>query len=232
MSDSEKSPRKKKRSFLNKIVHSFRKKLRDEEDDNEKGQDCRAKYRIKSNEEDVNNSQEASSSERSEGPTDFGQDGIKEPKNTKNIIDNVDKKLDKNMALEIPNRNQTPSSTLQLSLKLHSKKEVYVDDKDGSKNRKFIMKEAKSVDDSSDDSDYSITDSDDLSDENERLLDVEKGEYNMKDDYFTKGKYLSFFFLQMEKMNYNPNDVYAIIQYYDSDNPRTLEEKGTTFPVD
>lgn len=221
MSDSEVSPRKKKRSFLNKIVHSFRKKLRD--DDNEKDQ-CRAKYRNK--EDDINYSQEASSSKRSENATDFHQ-GKREPTNTTNIINN---KSDKNMQIEIPDGNESPVSTPKVGLKLNLKK-FDVEDKSGSKTRKFIIKEAKSVDDSSDDSDYSITDSDDFSDEYERLIDVEKGEYNLKEDYFTKGKYLSYFFLQMEKMNYNPNEVYALIQYYDSEHPRTPDEKGTKSPV-
>ncbi|XP_012220903.1 inositol polyphosphate 5-phosphatase E isoform X2 [Linepithema humile] len=54
-------------------------------------------------------------------------------------------------------------------------------------------------------------------DENERLIESEKTHRYFKDEYFTKGKYISYFFLEMERMFYNPAEVYSMIQYHDTD---------------
>ena len=224
MSDSEKSPQKKERNFLGKIVHSFRKKFRDiSEDDNEKSHvspvECRNKKEV-----DTNNSQEASCSKQTETQTTLNQNKLFDSKNT--IQKDIDNKSNIKIKTEIDNQRQTPLSTPKENRKSHYKKGVDIEDKDGRKTKKFIFREVKNIDDTSDDSDYSITDSDDLSDDNEHLLESEKAEYNLREDYFTKGKYMSYFFLQMEKMCYDPYEIYSIIQYYSLDNPRTPDEKG------
>ncbi|EFN60412.1 72 kDa inositol polyphosphate 5-phosphatase [Camponotus floridanus] len=53
-------------------------------------------------------------------------------------------------------------------------------------------------------------------DENERIIESEKIQKYFKDDYFTKGKYITYFFLEMERQFYNPLDVYSMVQYHDT----------------
>ncbi|XP_050464975.1 inositol polyphosphate 5-phosphatase E isoform X2 [Cataglyphis hispanica] len=53
-------------------------------------------------------------------------------------------------------------------------------------------------------------------DENEHLVESEKIQKYFKDDYFTKGKYITYFFLQMERQFYNPMEVYSMIQYHET----------------
>lgn len=92
---------------------------------------------------------------------------------------------------------------------------------DSAATRKLLIKEKQLND--SDDSDYSVTGSD-LSDDDDLLIQVERNEINLKEDYFTVGKYITYFFLAMERQSYDPNDVYTMIQYQNND---TELEKGT-----
>lgn len=204
MSDSEVSPKKRK-SFLSRITHSFRKKCINLTDgDNENGHNSKKNESYKEN-----TSQEASPS-KNEKTTNFSDD--ENQYSTNNIIDNESNK----QTLKVSNQ-------IAVTPKLDCKFDAGLLQKNRGKTRKFISKEIKNNDDSSSDSDYSTTDTSDSSDENERFLDYEKGDYYLKSDYFTKGKYMTYFFLQMEKMNYNPYEVYSIIQYHDSEN---LGERG------
>ncbi|XP_032690445.1 inositol polyphosphate 5-phosphatase E isoform X3 [Odontomachus brunneus] len=53
-------------------------------------------------------------------------------------------------------------------------------------------------------------------DENEHLIESEKTQKYLKDEYFTKGKYITYFFLEMERQFYNPSEVYKMVQYHDT----------------
>ncbi|XP_061937614.1 inositol polyphosphate 5-phosphatase E isoform X1 [Apis cerana] len=61
-------------------------------------------------------------------------------------------------------------------------------------------------------------------DENELFIDNEKNEIKLKDEYFTKGKYITYFFLEMERQFYNPFDVYNMVQYHDSNTEKPGKE--------
>ncbi|XP_043527478.1 inositol polyphosphate 5-phosphatase E isoform X1 [Frieseomelitta varia] len=97
---------------------------------------------------------------------------------------------------------------------------------------KFLIKE-KSVmsHENSEDSDFSAESTEDSfeessEDENDLLIDYERNEKCLKDEYFTKGKYITYFFLEMERMFYNPSDVYSMVQYYESNNTEKPGKKG------
>ncbi|XP_018373891.1 PREDICTED: 72 kDa inositol polyphosphate 5-phosphatase isoform X2 [Trachymyrmex cornetzi] len=62
-------------------------------------------------------------------------------------------------------------------------------------------------------------------DENEHLIEFEKTQKYFKDEYFTKGKYITYFFLEMERQLYNPTDVYSMVQYHNTDCKKP-EKKG------
>ncbi|XP_018350653.1 PREDICTED: 72 kDa inositol polyphosphate 5-phosphatase isoform X2 [Trachymyrmex septentrionalis] len=62
-------------------------------------------------------------------------------------------------------------------------------------------------------------------DENEHLIESEKARKYFKDEYFTKGKYITYFFLEMERQLYDPTDVYSMVQYHDTDCKKP-EKKG------
>ncbi|KAG5316298.1 INP5E phosphatase, partial [Acromyrmex insinuator] len=62
-------------------------------------------------------------------------------------------------------------------------------------------------------------------DENEHLIESEKAQKYFKDEYFTKGKYITYFFLEMERQLYNPTDVYSMVQYRNTDREKP-EKKG------
>ncbi|XP_076633454.1 inositol-3-phosphate synthase isoform X1 [Colletes latitarsis] len=100
------------------------------------------------------------------------------------------------------------------------------------KTHKFLLKEIKVISqESSEDSDFSADLTEDLfeessEDENELLIDYEKNEKNVKDEYFTKGKYISYFFLEMERQFYNPHDVYSMVQYHESNNTEKPGKEG------
>lgn len=87
--------------------------------------------------------------------------------------------------------------------------------------RKFLVKETKAVSqESSEDSDFSAESTEDSfqdssEDEND-LIESEKGRMSFKDEYFTKGKYITYFFLEMERQFYNPTDVYSMVHYHDT----------------
>lgn len=87
---------------------------------------------------------------------------------------------------------------------------------------KFLVKETKVVSqESSEDSDFSADSTEDsfeesLEDENEHMIESEKIQKYFKDDYFTKGKYITYFFLEMERQFYNPMEVYSMVQYHDT----------------
>ncbi|XP_012531148.1 inositol polyphosphate 5-phosphatase E isoform X2 [Monomorium pharaonis] len=57
---------------------------------------------------------------------------------------------------------------------------------------------------------------DSFEDSSEDENDLIESRKYFKDDYFTKGKYITYFFLEMERQFYNPTDVYSIIQYHDT----------------
>lgn len=86
--------------------------------------------------------------------------------------------------------------------------------------RKFLVKGAKAISqESSEDSDFSADSTEDSfqdssEDETEHLFEKAR---NFKDEYFTKGKYITYFFLEMERQFYNPTDVYSMVQYHNTD---------------
>ncbi|CAK9828153.1 Inositol polyphosphate 5-phosphatase E [Anthophora retusa] len=63
-------------------------------------------------------------------------------------------------------------------------------------------------------------------DENELLIDYEKNEKSLKDEYFTKGKYITYFFLEMERQFYNPFEVYSMVQYHERNNTEKPGKEG------
>jgi len=92
--------------------------------------------------------------------------------------------------------------------------------------RKFVVKETKAISqESSEDSDFSADSTEDSfeddssEDETDRLSKSEKILRYFKDEYFTKGKYITYFFLEMERQFYNPTDVYSMVQYHDCEKP-------------
>ncbi|KYM87467.1 72 kDa inositol polyphosphate 5-phosphatase [Atta colombica] len=97
--------------------------------------------------------------------------------------------------------------------------------------RKFLVKETKVISqESSEDSDFSADSMEDSfedssEDENEHLIESEKTQKYFKDEYFTKGKYITYFFLEMERQLYNPTDVYSMVQYHNTDCEKP-EKKG------
>lgn len=88
--------------------------------------------------------------------------------------------------------------------------------------RKFLVKETKAISqESSEDSDFSADSTEDSfedssEDEIEHLIESEKARTYFKDEYFTKGKYITYFFLEMERQFYDPTDVYSMVQYHDT----------------
>ncbi|XP_072748414.1 inositol polyphosphate 5-phosphatase E isoform X1 [Anoplolepis gracilipes] len=86
---------------------------------------------------------------------------------------------------------------------------------------KFLVKKTKAVSqENSEDSDFSADSTEDSfeessEDEND-LIESEKIKKYFKDDYFTKGKYITYFFLEMERQFYNPMEVYSMVQYHDT----------------
>lgn len=96
---------------------------------------------------------------------------------------------------------------------------------------KFLVKETKTISqESSEDSDFSADSTEDSfqdssEDENEHLIESEKSRIYFKDEYFTKGKYITYFFLEMERQFYNPSDVYSMVHYHDTACEKP--EKGT-----
>ncbi|XP_043465301.1 inositol polyphosphate 5-phosphatase E isoform X1 [Leptopilina heterotoma] len=226
MSESERSPKKKKRSFLNRLAHSFRKKFTNPTDvsDNEK-----EKRQLKKNNEkykennDTTLSDEASCSKNIMKKTIFS-DNENKIYFKNNTIDDDNNDSNKQMTLAMQN------SKVNNLLLVKSEVELKRNEK---KMKKFISKEKmRNNDDTSSDSDYSTTDTSDSSDDendNEQFLSSEKNDFYLKSDYFTKGKYMTYFFLQMEKMNYNPYEVYNIIRYYDSEISEN-SSSGSTSP--
>jgi len=96
--------------------------------------------------------------------------------------------------------------------------------------RKFLVKETKAIsqESSSEDSDFSADSTEDSfenssEDEND-LIESEKARKYFKDEYFTKGKFITYFFLEMERQFYNPTDVYSMVRYHDFEKP---EKEGT-----
>jgi len=88
--------------------------------------------------------------------------------------------------------------------------------------RKFVVKETKAISqENSEDSDFSADSTEDSfeddssEDEADRSFKSEKILQYFKDEYFTKGKYITYFFLEMERQFYNPTDVYSMVQYHD-----------------
>ncbi|XP_076473786.1 inositol-3-phosphate synthase isoform X2 [Bombus vancouverensis nearcticus] len=97
---------------------------------------------------------------------------------------------------------------------------------------KFLLKEKSIMSQkNSEDSDFSAESTEDSfeessEDENELLIDYERNEKSFKDEYFTKGKYITYFFLEMERMFYNPFDVYSMVQYHETNNTERPGKEG------
>ncbi|XP_031842147.1 inositol-3-phosphate synthase isoform X1 [Nomia melanderi] len=97
---------------------------------------------------------------------------------------------------------------------------------------KLLIEDIKAIDqESSEDSDFSTDLTEDLfeessEDENELFINYEKGEINLKDEYFTKGKYITYFFLEMERQFYDPHEVYSMVQYSESNNTEKPGKEG------
>lgn len=98
------------------------------------------------------------------------------------------------------------------------------------KTHKFLLKRKNIMSqENSEDSDFSAESTEDSfeessEDENELFIDNEKNEIKLKDEYFTKGKYITYFFLEMERQFYNPFDVYNMVQYHDSNTEKPGKE--------
>ncbi|XP_014482771.1 PREDICTED: 72 kDa inositol polyphosphate 5-phosphatase isoform X1 [Dinoponera quadriceps] len=97
----------------------------------------------------------------------------------------------------------------------------------------LVVKETKVIfQESSEDSDFSADSTENSfeessEDENEHLIESEKTQKYLKDEYFTKGKYITYFFLEMERQLYNPSEVYRMIQYRDTDCEKPEKEDGS-----
>lgn len=102
---------------------------------------------------------------------------------------------------------------------------------DTNETHKFLIKETKLISqESSEDSDFSADSTEESfeessEDENERFIESEKTQKYLKDEYFTKGKYITYFFLGMERQFYNPSDVYSMVQYCNHDTDCEKPEK-------
>ncbi|XP_026828008.1 inositol polyphosphate 5-phosphatase E isoform X1 [Ooceraea biroi] len=101
--------------------------------------------------------------------------------------------------------------------------------------RKFVVKETKAISqESSEDSDFSADSTEDSfeddssEDETDRPFKSDKILQYFKDEYFTKGKYITYFFLEMERQFYNPTDVYSMIQYHDTDQKPEKEGENSS----
>ncbi|XP_046820333.1 inositol polyphosphate 5-phosphatase E isoform X1 [Vespa crabro] len=96
---------------------------------------------------------------------------------------------------------------------------------------KFLIKELKSTtQESSEDSDFSAESTEDeieesSEDENIQMINAERDQKYIKDDYFTKGKYITYFFLEMERQSYNPSEVYSMVTYHDTNTCEKPEHK-------
>lgn len=96
--------------------------------------------------------------------------------------------------------------------------------------RKLVAKETKAIfQESSEDSDFSADSTEDSfeessEDENERLIESERAHRYFKDEYFTKGKYITYFFLEMERQFYDPTEVYSMVQYHSTDCEKPRKE--------
>nr|XP_050848127.1 inositol polyphosphate 5-phosphatase E isoform X2 [Vespula vulgaris] len=63
-------------------------------------------------------------------------------------------------------------------------------------------------------------------DENTQIINAEKDHKYIKDDYFTKGKYITYFFLEMERQFYDPSkEVYSMVTYHDTNSCEKPEHK-------
>ncbi|XP_076762175.1 uncharacterized protein LOC143430088 [Xylocopa sonorina] len=102
------------------------------------------------------------------------------------------------------------------------------------KTHEFLLKEINvTPQEDSEDSDFSAESTEDSfeiiqssEDENDLLIECEKHEKSLKDEYITKGKYITYFFLEMERQSYNPFDVYSMVQYHESDNTEKPGKEG------
>lgn len=101
---------------------------------------------------------------------------------------------------------------------------------------KFLtnMIKSETVETDSESDEWSDSECDSSGDENTDFLEAERDELDYGELYFTKGKYMSFFFLQMERQGYDPNDVYTIIRYHDDESARRAarRKKGNTHDTD
>lgn len=99
------------------------------------------------------------------------------------------------------------------------------------KNEELLLKKQYTSQESSEDSDFSADSTEDSfeessEDENVCLIENETNKRTLKDDYFTKGKYITYFFLEMERQGYDPSEVYCMVQYHDSNDCENPEKKG------
>lgn len=89
--------------------------------------------------------------------------------------------------------------------------------------RASVAKERKVVSQvSSEDSDFSADSTEESfeessEDETEHPLEPGRAQRYIKDEYFTKGKYITYFFLEMERQFSNPTEVYKMVHYHGTD---------------
>lgn len=91
-------------------------------------------------------------------------------------------------------------------------------EKAGVDTKKFIRKEKILNDNESTDSDESDTTDYSSEEDNINIIESEMDCKSIKDSYFTTGKYITYFFLEMERKWYNPKtEVYSYIRYNNTD---------------
>lgn len=95
--------------------------------------------------------------------------------------------------------------------------------------RALVVKETKEIcQENSEDSDFSADSTEnsfeESSEDENDLIESEKAQKYFKDEYFTKGKYMTYFFLEMERQFYNPSDVYSMVQYCNTEREKPEKE--------
>lgn len=68
-----------------------------------------------------------------------------------------------------------------------------------------------------------------IRDETVALIQVEKQERIPENDYFTIGKYASFFLLQIERQYHDPYEVYSMVRYRDPEDSDDSDSEGSEF---
>ncbi|XP_044021006.1 inositol polyphosphate 5-phosphatase E isoform X1 [Aphidius gifuensis] len=101
----------------------------------------------------------------------------------------------------------------------------------GDVTKKFMKKEKILNDNESTDSDESDTTdyTSEEDDDNINIIESEMDCKNIKDSYFTTGKYITYFFLEMERKWYNPkNEIYSYIRYNNTDMEKSKKDQSSS----